>query len=369
MAVEYSKRLGHISPAQIQAALSRFDLGTFVRAEAVVGGLFGQNVFVTSTSGAFVLRGVPHYDWQLPTERFFVRVLHERTDAPVPWPYLLDPAEDIFGWSYALMPRMPGLNLSDPAVTATLSPADRLAIARAVGENLALMHQLTWPVAGLYDATLDTVVPLRDGHNGFAGWVVDDVRDWVAQAQRHSTRTTAADVAWVEELLEGALPALGQPFQPCFVMNDYKEGNTVVTHAGRAGHVGMGWQVTGVFDLMEGFFGDGEMDLARAVAGYLEEKPQRAQAFLAAYLDRAPARPGLGERFAVYLLRDRLIIWEYFQRPEVARGTSSHGLRLKPPWDPDVTLREWVEPYIAEAGALIAAECDARIRRVRCGER
>ncbi len=348
--MEYSKRLGHITPAQFQAALSRFDLGTFVRAEAVVGGLFGQNVFVTSTSGAFVLRGAPHYEWQLPTERFFARVLHERTSAPVPWPYLLDSGEDIFGWSYALMPRMPGLNVSDPAVTATLSPADRLAIARAVGENLALMHQLTWPAVGRYDATLDTVAPLRDG---FAGWVVGDVRDWLARAQRHSARTTGADVAWVEQLLQGALPALRQPFQPCFVMNDYKEGNTVVTRATRAGDAGMGWRVTGVFDLMEGFFGDGEMDLARPVAGYLEEEPLRAQAFLAAYLDRASARPGLSERFAVYLLRDRLIVWEYFQRHEVARGTS-HGLRLKPPWDPDVTLREWAEPYIAEAAALIA---------------
>ena len=130
-------------------------------------------------------------------------------------------------------------------------------------------------------------------------------------------------------------------------MNDYKEQNTVVTRSGT------GWRVTGVFDLMEGFFGNGEMDLARPVAGYLEKDPLLAQTFLATYLDRAPARPGLRERFAVYLLRDRLIVWEYFQRREVARGMSN-GSRLKPPWDPDVTLREWAEPYIAEAGALIA---------------
>src|SRR5829696_4304705 len=145
---EYSRRLGSIDDAQFRSALERLGLGEFVRAEPVAGGLFGQNVFVASTTGEYVLRGAPHYDWQFPTERFFARVLHERTCAPVPWPYLLDPAEDIFGWSYALMPRMPGLNLSDPAVTATLSPAERLAIARAVGENLVLMHQLTWPAAG-----------------------------------------------------------------------------------------------------------------------------------------------------------------------------------------------------------------------------
>ncbi|HET7769762.1 MAG TPA: hypothetical protein VFN74_13375, partial [Chloroflexota bacterium] len=77
--------------------------------------------------------------------------------------------------------------------------------------------------------------------------------------------------------------------------------------------------------------------------------------FLAAYLDRAAARPGLSERFAVYLLRDRLIIWEYVQRRTVARvAPRDRRPRLRPPSDPDVTLREWVEPYIAEAGTLIA---------------
>jgi hypothetical protein len=33
---------------------------------------------------------------------------------PVPWPYLIDPTPDIFGWSFVLMPRMPGLQLADP---------------------------------------------------------------------------------------------------------------------------------------------------------------------------------------------------------------------------------------------------------------
>jgi hygromycin-B 7''-O-kinase len=344
VAVEYSTRLGHITPAQFQAALDRFGLGTFVRAEPVVGGLFGQNVFVTSTGGELVLRGVPHYDWQLPTERFFARLLHERTQAPVPWPYLLDPAEDIFGWSYALMPRMPGLQLGDPSVIAGLSLPDRLAIARALGENLVLMHQLDWPVAGRYDFALDAVAPLRDG---FAEWVAGDVRDRLARAWSHSARTTEADVAWVEELLQGALPALRQPFRPCYVMHDYKEQNTVVTRGGT------GWRVTGVFDLMEGFFGDREMDLARPVGGHLEEDPLLAQAFLAAYFDRVPARPGFGERFAAYMLRDRLIIWEYVQRHGVT-GAMPHPMRLRPPWDPDLTLRAWAEPYIAEAGALIA---------------
>ena len=126
---DYSHRLGTIGDAQFRAALERLGLGEFVRAEPVAGGLFGQNVFVTSTAGEYVLRGAPHYDWQLPAERFFARLLHEHTRAPTPWPYLIDPADDFFGWSFAVMPRMPGLQLSD-ATLAGLSHADRLGMAR-----------------------------------------------------------------------------------------------------------------------------------------------------------------------------------------------------------------------------------------------
>jgi hypothetical protein len=64
--MQYSKRLGTISTKQFQAALDHFNLGQFMSAEAVPFGLFGQNVFVTSTAGEFVLRGAAHYDWQLP---------------------------------------------------------------------------------------------------------------------------------------------------------------------------------------------------------------------------------------------------------------------------------------------------------------
>lgn len=45
----YSQRLGVISDQQFQAALDRFHLGHFIKAEAIPFGSFGQNVFVTST--------------------------------------------------------------------------------------------------------------------------------------------------------------------------------------------------------------------------------------------------------------------------------------------------------------------------------
>ena len=114
--VQYSHRLGELSGAQFQAALDRFDLGQFIRAEPISAGNFGQNVYLTSATGEYVLRGAPFWPYQFPRERFFTDLLHARTRAPVPWPYLLDPEDDIFGWSYVIMPRMPGLQLSDGIV-------------------------------------------------------------------------------------------------------------------------------------------------------------------------------------------------------------------------------------------------------------
>jgi hypothetical protein len=46
---EYSKHLGLLSSDQFQMALNRFGLGKFLHAEPIPFGLFGQNVFVTST--------------------------------------------------------------------------------------------------------------------------------------------------------------------------------------------------------------------------------------------------------------------------------------------------------------------------------
>ncbi|HET7270953.1 MAG TPA: aminoglycoside phosphotransferase family protein [Rubrobacter sp.] len=326
-AKEYSRRLGSIDEGQFRSALERLGLGEFVRAEPVVGGFFGQNVFVTSTTGEYVLRGAPHYDWQLPAERFFARLLRERTRAPVPWPYLLDPGDDIFGWSYVVMPRMPGLQFSDRAATEGLTSDERLEMARSMGENLALLHALNWPRQGRYDLATDTIAPFEES---WTEWVAAEARRWLAHARCHSDLTTDADADWVEDLLRSSYDALGEPFEPRFVMHDYGEHN--VTFEQPEGL----WRVSGVFDLMEAFFGDGEMDLSRQTALYLEEDPELARTFLSTYLEQLPPRPGFPERFPAYMLLDRLVVWEYAQRRQ--QGSWS---------DRRLTLRTWAEPYTA----------------------
>jgi len=190
--IEYSSRLGSISPRQFQAALDRFDLGRFVTAEPIQTGNFGQNVFVTSTAGEYVLRGKPHYPWQFPKERLFAGLLHERTSAPVPWPYLYDPSPDIFGWDYVLMPRLPGLQLPDRQVYADLAAQDKVAIASAMGYALAAVQELAWPHPGEYALGADAVVPLGVP---YGEWVAARVRANLAEARRLFDRTTAADEA------------------------------------------------------------------------------------------------------------------------------------------------------------------------------
>ena len=83
VAREYSRRLGSIDDDQFRSALERLGLGEFVRAEPLAGGLFGQNVFVAGTTGEYVLRGAPHYEWQRRHLRLELRghSAHARVEA------------------------------------------------------------------------------------------------------------------------------------------------------------------------------------------------------------------------------------------------------------------------------------------------
>ncbi len=330
----YARRLGALAPEQFQAALTRFALGDFVAAAPIAGGLFGQNVFVTSTQGEYVLRGSPHYPWQFPKEQFGAALLHAHTQIPVAHPYLFDPTPAIFGWPYLLIPRLYGVH----PLAAHRALPEKLAIARALGQNLAALHALTWPFAGDYDLASQSIQPFP---GGFAQWLAADIRSWLHKARSSAAAAppvTADDLAWTERVIGAAEGALAVELEPCFVMNDYNPGNLLVAQAPGAPR-GHSWQVTGLFDLMEYYFGDGEADLMRLIAIYLDKEPQDgarlAQAFGAAYLAARPAREGFAERYRLYMLRDRAIVWEYGTRPE-------HN------WFPHhSSFRDYAEPYTA----------------------
>jgi hygromycin-B 7''-O-kinase len=318
----YSEKLGPIADAQFERALARFDLGHFIRAEPTTSGLFGQNVFVSSSAGEFVLRGSPHWEDQFPKEKFFVDQLHAHTDVPVPWPYLHEPGTDIFGWGYVLMPRLIG----EPA-GADRPHRDKLQVAESMGDILARAQSLHFSAAGEYDVATNAIHPYP---NGYAHWLTGWVDQSVADCMRDGCMAEA-EKEWIAGISATAQPALAEPFQPTFVQNDFADGNMVVQKQNGA------WRVSGLFDLAESRSGDGESDLVRQTGAFLSDlsAPRRelASAFVRAYHHRRPLRKGAAERFALHSVRNLLIVWHY-------------GHSQAKWFAPELTFRQWAEPYV-----------------------
>jgi hygromycin-B 7''-O-kinase len=206
--VFYSHRLGEIPDTSLQAALDRFGLGELVATRSIPFGLFGQNLFMTATTGDYVFRGSPHYAWQLPTERHFAGLLHAETSVPVPWPYLetTDSAPFSWPWGFAIMPRLPGLLLADPAVYDPLSPVQRSRLARAQGALLWQLQRAPCPAAGAWDIDTGAIRPFPHGY----------VRRTHDRIEANATAAFAngghspEDHAWLASLL-ASLRALPEP--------------------------------------------------------------------------------------------------------------------------------------------------------------
>lgn len=332
----YSWRLASIAAEQFQTALDRFGLGVLVSAEPIPFGLFGQNVRLTTSAGEFVLRGAAHFDWQFPKERLVASVLNSQTAVAVPWPYLLDLDESIFGWrhGYVLMPYLAGLQLADPDVRASLSFDEQRAIASALGRNLPVMQQATSPFAGRYDHQRGV---FRRFPQPFPTWIVAQIRRSVERCVSRGD-IEVSDSDWIESRLAEAWDELNVPFTPVLVHHDYKEANVTVRADDGV------WKVSGVFDLSEAFFGDGEMDLVRQLAAYVDRgEDGLARSFLDGFRQGTPLRPGALRRLGVYLIHDRLSLWDYFHQPE----------NICQWWYGHTEVRQWLEQYLAALTRLL----------------
>jgi aminoglycoside phosphotransferase (APT) family kinase protein len=296
---EYSQRLGVIRGEQLQAALDRFDLGHLLDAAPAPGGLFGQNVFLTSDRGEWVLRGCPHTDWQLPKERFVAQQIHERTRLEAPWPYQIEDSSELFGWPFALMPRLPGV------AAAPDDGAEARHYASALGEGLARLHEWTNDVPAYFHPETRKVVPYPATHEDR---VLAQIRERVASCREASKATTDDDVDWIESLIAANRSALCEPFQPCWIHHDWKPSNLLALRDQG------GWRVVGVIDLMEGYFGDPEEDLVRGIGHFALGDRGRTRRFTSGYRAGRPLRSGYPERYRIYQLMDCLVLWEFGQR-------------------------------------------------------
>ena len=342
----YSTRLGAISDTQFAAAADRAGVGRFLRAAPTTSGLFGQNVFITTTEGEFVLRGAPHWvdlgdsgpwkwepndRYQFMKEALFARLLHEKTDAPVPWPYLLVEDTEIFGWPYIIMVRMPGDCLDERSILKSLSPDQRHEVAQSLGDVLARQQRLEWSFAGDIDPNTYELTPYR------GGYLAQTARQTLrfAENSRSSGTLTRGDDAWVERIIAAASNHR-EAGHAVYLHGDFKLGNLCVMERGGS------WEVSGIFDLHTSHFGDGEADLSRLLCSYVDTDKSLAAVFLDSYRAGRPLREGFALRMPLDLINERLKIWEYFRRPDVDAA-----------WLRGKTFQSWVQPYIDRFAELL----------------
>src|SRR5262249_28028392 len=151
---------------------------------------------------------------------------------------------------------------------------------------------------------------------------------------RATTRTTPADGAWVEEVIAQAQNALQEPFEPCCVHGDYQESNVLVEESDGQ------WRVSGAF-CSDSRVTDHETAFLRAPGARIADTAALAREFLRAYSAQHPLRAGFEERFPLYMLCERMGMWEWAQREK----------RIW--WDERLTLREWIEPFTSASDLLV----------------
>ena len=307
---EYGKRLGVLTADQLQAACDRFGLGRALAADAVPQGLFGQNVFLSTSKGEFVLRGCPHFDWQLPKERLVARMLHERTTLKAPWPYHVELDPSVFGWPYAVMRRVPGV------VEGADGEDEHLQVARALGHALAALHAIEADAPAYYDLSRDAFVPFPMSHEERVVGLVTERRDAVRDLR--SAAMQPEDERWIDEIVEAARPELRGSFTTRYVHHDFKPNNVLCEKTPK------GWVARGVVDLMEGYFGDPEEDLVRSIGTLARFDRSLPNAFVAAYGALRPLRAGHRARYRLYQLHDCLVFWDYGQRNRIWFQSEQH---------------------------------------------
>lgn len=327
----YSARLGKISDGQFDAAARKAGLGRFVAAAPTEGGLFGQNVLLTTTEGEFVFRGAPHWfrgerndAWQFPKEQLFVDLLHANTRAPVAWPQTLDDSGEHFPWPYLIMPRLPGVCLAVRNGWAGLGHDERDQVAAAMGETLAELHSLTWPFAGDFDPAAKSLTPYPDGYGAYLAAEIGSQQE----AALANGAMLPDDVAWLDGLIaaDRSTPA---STSASYLHNDYHDGNILVEQVAGA------WRVSGVVDLMTSTFGDPAADLVRQACNWLDRRPACVPHFLAAYRAAGGAARPCAARLALVTAYERLLMWAYHTRPDVTSD-----------WPRGLSFNGWARPYV-----------------------
>lgn len=332
--------LGEVAEKDLQKALDHFNLGTLIHYRRTAEGVMGQTLHIHTSQGEFILKGNPLYKGQLQEEQFFVEQLAEHTTVPVPIPYQAHEETDLLGWSYAIMPELPGQHLHDLTLQAALAPDEEWQIASMLAYTLAELHHWKVPNAGEYDPVAERIVPFA---GTYSDWLYGTIHYWLQDATQYS-RITDEDIDWVDEQLSQARSAFESMSVYSFVMGDYKSENLVMEKQQQAPYE---WQISGLFDFTTSYFGDGTADLTKITAMYLRHrKPELAQSFLCTYRELICAEDvkrcqHFAERLRIHLLYQRILVW----------GEAKATQQVT--WDADLPFATWAQQYIDSVIALL----------------
>ncbi|OAB35872.1 phosphotransferase [Paenibacillus macquariensis subsp. defensor] len=319
-----SNKLGAISNRQLQLMLDRFNLGTLISSEKTAFGVMGQTMKVSSSTGDYILKGNPLFSGQFLEEKFFVDHLHQHTTLKVPSPYLIDETEDIYGWTYSIMPCLPGTHMNVPDIQAILTTTeDKEQLAELMANTLVELHRWKTKQFGELDPLTHTIRPFE---GSYRTWLYTTIRYWINDATKYSI-ITAQDLIWVEHILKSSQDIFDDLHSTTFVMGDFKPENFLIRKHNDE------WTISGIFDFTTSYFGDGIADLPKITTMYLENgEEDLARRFLSSYVN-STEHQAFRDRFRVHMLHTCALVWG------CAKATQQVT------WDEELSFVEWAKRF------------------------
>lgn len=282
--------------------LSRWGLGTLLSFRPTEHGVMKQTLVIHASTGDYIFKGNPLYPGQWKEEQYMIEQLRKRTRTPVPAPYLIDPADDLFGYSYVIMPLLPG-NHYHELDKLTLSEEEHNAILSLLAAALYELHTWRSEVAGEYDPEMEYI---RSFDQGLYSFLKEQIKYWLEDAKKYSP-INEEDIVWVRDKLGAAETSFMGIDTYSFVMGDYKSENILIQP--KTG----GWEVSGVIDFTTAYFGDPLADVVKFTNQLLWKGQQkRALSFLSSYLQIAnlpDSSHDISLRFSIHFLYSLILKW------------------------------------------------------------
>lgn len=265
-------------------------------------GVMKQTLVIHTSTGDYIFKGNPLYQGQWKEEQYMIEQLKKRTETPVPTPYIIDTAEDLFGYSYVIMPLLPG-NHYHELDTLTLSEEEHNAILSLLAAALYELHTWRSEVAGEYDPETEYIHSFDQGLYSF---LKEQIIYWLEDAKKYSP-IDKEDIVWVRDKLGAAESSFLNIETYSFVMGDYKSENILIQP--KAG----GWEVSGIIDFTTAYFGDPLADVVKFTNQLLwKGQLKRAGFFLSSYLQTANL-PGssrdISLRLSIHFLYSLVLRW------------------------------------------------------------